>query len=142
MKNGTNPRLNQRGIILLEGLIAILIFSVGILGLVGLQAMSINNSNAAKYRSEAVYFANQIIAQMWADNKVTMKTDYDSPTGAKYVAWRDQINAAGGLPGAAANLPTIAVDNATRRVTVIVQWRAPRDPNVHNHTAIAQIVDN
>lgn len=142
MKSINRKRHGQQGIILLEGLIAILIFSMGILALVGLQAASIQHSNAAKYRNEASYFANQIIAQMWADNKVTLPVDYSSPNGAKYLVWRDEVIAATALPGAGANLPTIAIDNATRRVTVTVNWLAPRDPNLHTHVAIAQVVDN
>jgi type IV pilus assembly protein PilV len=43
---------------LLEALIAILIFSFGILGLVGLQANAINLSTDAKYRADAALLAN------------------------------------------------------------------------------------
>ena len=48
----------QRGVVLIEALVAILIFSVGILAIVGLQANMIKNTAEAKYRSEASYIAN------------------------------------------------------------------------------------
>lgn len=57
----------QRGFALVEGLIAILIFSMGILALVGMQAAAIKTSTDAKYRADASYLANQVIGQMWAD---------------------------------------------------------------------------
>ena len=59
-------RLKQ-GSMMLEALISILIFSMGILGIVGLQANSIKMSTDAKYRSQASLLANQYLAAMWAD---------------------------------------------------------------------------
>lgn len=52
---------------LLEALIAILIFSFGVLGLVGLQASMVKSTSDAKYRSTANYIAQQRIGEMWAD---------------------------------------------------------------------------
>ena len=45
----------QGGFMLIEALIAILIFSIGILGIVGLQAAAVNQSTDARYRSEAAF---------------------------------------------------------------------------------------
>ena len=56
----------QQGIVLLEALIAILIFSIGILGLVGLQAVMIKNSTDARFRSDASVIAQQRIGQIWS----------------------------------------------------------------------------
>ena len=50
----------QSGVMLLEALIAILIFSLGILALIGLQATAISQSTDARYRSEAALLANDI----------------------------------------------------------------------------------
>ena len=55
------------GFVLLEALIGLLIFSIGILALVAMQAESIRNTTEAKYRNDAAYLANQIIGRMWAD---------------------------------------------------------------------------
>ena len=52
---------------LLEALIAILIFSFGVLGIVGLQASMVKSTSDAKYRSTASYIAQQRIGEMWAD---------------------------------------------------------------------------
>jgi len=61
------PRSSQEGVALLEAMIAILIFSIGILAIVGLQAVMIKNTAEAQYRSEAGYIAQARIGQMWAD---------------------------------------------------------------------------
>lgn len=56
-----------RGSVLLEALVGMLIFSIGILALVAMQAESIRNTSEARYRNDASYLANQIIGRMWAD---------------------------------------------------------------------------
>ncbi len=60
----------QQGVILIEVMIAILIFSIGVLALVGLQATMIKNTAEAKYRSEASYIAQSRIGQIWADTSL------------------------------------------------------------------------
>lgn len=57
----------QSGLILLEGLVAVLIFSLGILGAVALQASMIKANSEAKYRAEAALIVEQRIAQLWID---------------------------------------------------------------------------
>jgi type IV pilus assembly protein PilV len=58
---------HQQGSMLLEALIAVLIFSLGILALVGLQGTMIKNTGSSKYRADASYIAEQRIGAMWAD---------------------------------------------------------------------------
>jgi type IV pilus assembly protein PilV len=58
---------NQQGSVLLEALIAIVIFSVGLVGLIGIQAKAVGMSIDAKYRADAAYLSNQIVSQMWLD---------------------------------------------------------------------------
>ncbi|PWB60211.1 MAG: prepilin-type cleavage/methylation domain-containing protein [Nitrosomonadales bacterium] len=58
---------SQQGIVLLEALIAILIFSMGILAVVGLQAAMIKNTSDARFRSEAGFIAQQRIGLIWSD---------------------------------------------------------------------------
>lgn len=58
---------SQQGIVLLEALIAILLFSMGVLALVGLQAAMLQNTTDSKFRSEASYIAQQKVGEMWSD---------------------------------------------------------------------------
>ena len=64
--NMNRARTKQTGSVILEALIAILIFSIGILSLVGMQATAINTVSDAKYRSTAGFLANQIVGTIWA----------------------------------------------------------------------------
>ncbi|MGH8671632.1 MAG: type IV pilus modification protein PilV, partial [Burkholderiales bacterium] len=131
----------QSGLMMLEALIGILIFSIGILGTVSLQAASVRSAGDARYRAEASYFADQIIGQMWVDNKTTatLQANYNSPSGTKFVAWKSAVqNATTGLPGAAGNAPTIVV-SASNQVTVTISWQAPWDTVVRSYVATARI---
>lgn len=128
----------QRGSVLLESLIAILIFSMGILAIVGLQGASIKNTANAKYRTDASMLANQIIGQMWAGDKsaAALQASFNSPGGAKYVLWKANVQQA--LPGAAANAPTVSID-AGNVATVTIWWQSPGESAPHSHVAIARI---
>lgn len=55
----------QKGSVVLEALIAILIFSLGILALVGLQAAMISNTTDSNNRTEATFVAQQILGRIW-----------------------------------------------------------------------------
>ena len=93
--------IRQRGATLLEALIGILIFSIGILALVGMQALAIKHMSDAKYRSDASFFANEIIGQMWV-NRASLGTYAYAGAGAPPVAidaWVTSIQNA--LPGGA-----------------------------------------
>lgn len=60
-------RSGQQGVVIIEAMIAILIFSVGVLGIVGMQANMVKNTSESQYRSEAAFIAQQRIGLMWAD---------------------------------------------------------------------------
>ena len=62
-----SAKKSQSGIALLESLIAILIFSMGILGIVGLQGAMLKGTTEAKNRADASFVAQRRIAMMWAD---------------------------------------------------------------------------
>ena len=129
----------QRGATLLEALIGILIFSIGILALVGMQALAIKHMSDAKYRSDAAFFANEMIGQMWI-NRGSLGTYAFAGAGAPPVAidgWVTSIQ--NSLPGvtAAANLPIITVAGTT--VTVTVRWQLPGGMDVHRHITMAYI---
>lgn len=62
----------QHGVALLEVLISILIFSFGILGLIGLQARAIGFSLDAEDRNRAALLADDVASLMWLNNSVTL----------------------------------------------------------------------
>jgi type IV pilus assembly protein PilV len=112
----------QQGAILLESLIAMLIFSMGILALVGLQAAMVSNTSDAKYRSLASHLAQQKLGELWADpNHIVATTE----------------------PLALTDLPngqyTMSHNPATGEVSITIIWQAPGDTAVHNVTTNARI---
>jgi type IV pilus assembly protein PilV len=63
-------RNSQKGVMLIEALIAILIFSIGILAVVGMQGAAIKNVTDSRSRSEAAFLASELLAQMWMDQNI------------------------------------------------------------------------
>jgi len=135
---------NQQGVMMIEALVGILIFSFGILAMMGLQAVSIKNTVEARYRTEASFIANEIIGTMWSEcgGATCTLSSYDTTSGgtnAKRDAWETEV--ANRLPGivvGGANSPTIVV--AGNVVTVTVFWRIPgSDATTRNFRTIAQI---
>ena len=112
---------HQRGFSLIESLIAMVIFSVGVLSLVAAQAAAKQYSVDAQLHAEAMHHASGLIAQMRLADPSTVATQYSSPAGLAYVAWRDQLGGAErGLPGAAALPPQVSIVGTT--VSVQIFW--------------------
>ena len=85
MTTELKPRAQQTGAYLLEALIGILIFALGVLGIVGLQAASLRTTTDSSLRAEAVFAATQLIGQMWADKYVNLAGNYCSATAGSHV---------------------------------------------------------
>jgi type IV pilus assembly protein PilV len=146
MMNTQQLRKKQKGSMLLEALIAILIFSMGILALMGMQATAINTVSESKYRSDAGFLTNRILGQIWADraNLASYACNPCTTTGtgnADTRAWATEIQSGAlQLPGVtdAANQPTITL-GASNQVQVQIFWRAPNATAQRNHLVIAYI---
>ncbi len=128
---GAGPRSSQ-GVVLIDVLVAVLVFAVGVLSLVALQSTAAQQSSQAKYRADATMLANALISQMWlTDRQVTTLQNGFATGGAAYEQWWGTV--VGALPGAADFPPAVTVDSvaggpgspATARVTVTLQWRPP-----------------
>jgi type IV pilus assembly protein PilV len=117
---------------LLEALVAILLISFGILGLIALWAASLKGVTEAKYRTDASFLANEMIAQMWLD-RAAITTSYPVPTD-----WTNRVAAT--LPGGTGTIDVIVDPDTTPqlRATVTVRWTLPGDVE-HNFVSIAQI---
>ena len=118
----------QRGVVLLEALIAILIFSMGVLALVGLQAAMVKNTSDSQYRSLASYIAEQRIGMIWAD-----------PANAvAYVEASPGTDISSLLP----NGKRIVTNPSPGLFVVTVTWLQPgtgQTPTPHNFTTTATI---
>lgn len=127
---------------LLEALIGILIFTIGILGLIGLQAVSIKTISEAKYRADAAFLANQIIGRMWADNPGNLASyahrasagtsncnfGGSDSANSNVTEWLGDVGnlntVLGMLPGTSSANHQIVV-GADNSVSVTLCWRAP-----------------
>lgn len=148
---GSAPGLHaEAGFVLLDALIAILIFSVGVLGMVAMQGAAVKLAGDAKYRSDAAMLVDQVIAQMWGSDLTTvgpLATAYAGAAGtggARYTAWTATLDCASVtastscLPGVAANPPSIEV-SGTNVVTVTIYWKSPNDTGAHNYVSSTQL---
>lgn len=145
----------ESGVMLLEALLGILLFSIGILGLIGMQGVAITNTTEARYRSEAAYLANQIIGRMWIDRAnlasyaLTSSTTSCAAAPAAVKNWLCQVEGdptatpplPATLPGittAAATRPTITI--ATDTVTVTLRWRVAENAAITDNSDIRKYV--
>ena len=138
---------HQQGVLLLEAMIAILLFSVGVLAVVGLQATAIKNVAQSKYRSDASFLADQILGQMWADRSNIASYAYTGGSPPqKVAAWVQQVKDA--LPNAQNTPPKIAIVTTNYagppaynayQITVTVFWQAPDEHSSHQHQTTALI---
>ncbi len=134
----------QAGALLLEALVAIVIFSIGVLALIGVQAAAMRSTSDSKIRLDAEFFIDQLVTDLTIDargvdgkvNFTRLSQRYASATaGVGYTRWRDRVIdvANGGLPGAAAEQPTVVITDSSVGTTTLVAadiavfWRAPND---------------
>jgi len=129
------------GFTLIEVLIAVLVLSIGLLGLAGLQTVSLRNNNSAYLRSQAAILAYDIVDRMRANRSAATAGAYDlnltgSYAGSGSIAqndlneWVDNLSDVlpGGQGGIARNGSTF---------TVTVQW----DDSRGQQPAVAFVVE-
>ena len=138
-------RVLQGGSALLEAMVAILIFSFGVLGLIGILAASVRATNDARYRAEAANLANAVIGDMWA----TAANELDPKFGAggpKLVAWQNyvatQLPSATGTNAPLVDLAQPGLSVQSRSVVVTVFWQMPGETVRHQVLVTAQIGKN
>lgn len=120
--------VSQHGIALLEVLVAILIFSFGILGVVGLQAAMIKDTTEAKYRAEAASIAQKRLGELWVDqDKLSM-----------YAEENTDISASSGLPnGKRSTIRGGGTCNGDPSCFIVtVTWQVPGATTAHNVTIV------
>ncbi|WP_295982936.1 hypothetical protein [uncultured Variovorax sp.] len=130
--------LRQRGMVLIEAVVAILLFMLGVVGMVGLSAQAVATQSDAQYRTLAAQWASQIGQEAWisvsragvdsAARAAAVQNALatfqhqatgddcnfsgDAATSAVVTSWVAAVRDAshGGLPGASAAMQQIRVD--------------------------------
>lgn len=114
---------SMRGSTLVEVLVSVLLFAIGIAGLLRLLGTAVKDAGEIEYRSQAVAIADEQIGRIWSD----------LPNIAGYV------EVATPVPELPAGTRTVAiVDNV---VTVTIGWQMP-GAAVRNHVVVATLASN
>jgi type IV pilus assembly protein PilV len=111
-------RTRRRGFVMMEVLVGALIFAIGVLGLVALQANMSRSQTVGKFRGDAVYLADELVGMLWSD--LPNRAQYATANCAAYARcndWAGKVTRA--LPGGAS---TVAVNTGTGQVDVSISW--------------------
>ncbi|MBL8199056.1 MAG: type IV pilus modification protein PilV [Chromatiales bacterium] len=134
---------HQSGLSLIEVLITVVLVSIGLLGLAGLQLTSVQNSNSSNERFIATTLAQDILERMRANRNraigpgkvynLAMGADpgVGGVEGADLNAWIDAIEAA--LPSGQG---AVAVDDDSV-ATVTLEWTDASDKNADDSRAMS-----
>ena len=126
-------KARTKGFSLIEVLVSMTIFSVGILGLLGMYARSVTGFSDSKYRTDAALLADGLINDIWVNRANIASYAYTGGTASAVVQpWLNDVTAT--LPNGNA---TVAVAGTTVQVTVT--WQPPDAPVAHQHVEIATI---
>ena len=122
-------RRNQAGTTLIETLVALLVLSIGLLGVAGLQIASLQNNRGAHIRSQASVLAYDIADRMRANRAVALTGSYNvalgaAPAGATLAAldlqnWKNALTNT--LPSGDGSI-VLPVGAAIPMVTITVTW--------------------
>ena len=114
----------ERGVALIEVMVSLLIFLIGVLGIIGLQAKAIQITVQAEDRSRAALLANELVALMWTQGSAELP---DKTVNG----WKARVSDS--LPAASASVAASA-----GVATVKIQWKSPKATKAD--TAINQYV--
>jgi type IV pilus assembly protein PilV len=122
---------------LIEALISVLIFSVGVLALIGLQSVALREVSESRFRADASYIADRVLGDMSASNIASAgaRAGTYSATSNPGDPWARAItNKESGLPEG-----SVVVAVAGDTVTVTVSWQTRG--GARSFTQAARVVD-
>lgn len=126
----------QNGSAMLEALIAITLFSIGVLSLVGLQSAMVKQGSQAQFRADAISLADEINGLMWSDAahlasfQIADCTEESSNQQAE--DWRTQVQQR--IPKGCGKVSVAGND-----VTISVSWQAGSEGR-NSHTFSTSIL--
>ncbi|MDQ2735032.1 MAG: type IV pilus modification protein PilV [Pseudomonadota bacterium] len=163
----STQRCSQTGFFLIEALVAILIFALGILGLIAMGGTAVASQSDAQYRSEAAALANAIASEIALNidrsggdaTKAPAVATFAHLTGGANCAFAGTVvgngapnpeqtivlgflNLAAALPGAGPNAQQILVQTAAgqfNRVEITLCWKTANDSAPRKHTLVTYV---
>jgi type IV pilus assembly protein PilV len=130
--NPSGPH-RARGFTLVEAMVGLLVLSIGLVGIAGLQLAGLRASQSSAWRSQATYLSYDIIERMrlnpvnrrdYVVDLLETATPGDRAT-TDISEWKTRLAAA--LPGGDGTVALAGVDETL--VTVTVQWTDARGDN-------------
>ncbi len=124
-------RACQRGMTLIEILVAIVVLSIGLLGLAGLQLKGMQVNQGSTFRWQAAMLAQDIADSIRADgaNATTYAGSYTCTAGPTGVANQGTQDTMDGwvarlktLPGGTASIATAPIATGGNQLTIQVNW--------------------
>lgn len=135
---------NQRGVSMIESLVAILVLAIGVMGLAGLQTRSLVETRLTNARANALLLANDLAERMRLNRDQALRTDAANPYFltfgqnipspqscvnnlcnpeqlAQFDRWEWSSSLRQLLPGGEAQVATVAGSTGQLRVTF--RWR-------------------
>ena len=115
--------IHTSGFTLIEILIAVLVLSLGLLGLAAVQFQSLQNSHASYERSMATMQARDLVERLWAGICVVYDADGKLLPGEEetiLASWAQDHIAIGAFAGQ--ETPILTVDTDTDVWTLTIEW--------------------
>lgn len=133
MSYNMKRRSQQRGVALLEAMIATVILAIGLLGTIGLQARAYSAMNEASMRAEATIASEKLFGLMSTDvgNLSAYSLASGGTPGAALTKWVDEVKGVSGNPAKPGTVPganvvvTVAPNSGgtnSTAVTVTISW--------------------
>ncbi len=130
----------QRGVALLEALLAAVILAIGLLGTIGLQARAYSALSDAGMRAEAAIAANKLLGVMNTDlaNLESYRLAAGAVPSTRLAPWHTETRRL--VPGATVVIGvTAATTTAPAVVNITINWRRKADTPLNNHTITSYI---
>jgi len=130
------PFATQSGSFILEALVSVLIFAVGIIALMGMSAQAVNQVGQTKYRNDASYLAGELTGSMWV-SALTLD-DFSIVADEPYTTCPDgnaEADAAGWLARVKSVLPQgcATVEISGTHVDIDISWADNKNEGVRHH---------
>ncbi|MDO9200026.1 MAG: type IV pilus modification protein PilV [Hydrogenophaga sp.] len=137
----------QRGVSMIEVLVAVLLVSLGVLGVIGLQSRSVSVLSETRYRVEAAGLADELIARVWSETTNAgagnLLPAYVGDPEDLPEEWLDRVSTLPGNEGPEQDPPLISADaTITNQVVVTICWRAPNASRRSCHAVVAVVDRN
>lgn len=128
MRSTSSRHLPQQGFALIEALVGLVIFSLGIIGLLSSVATSTQLFNENRYRTEAVAIADELFGQMAVAKTSDLKNTY-SQSSTLFQEWVE--NRVKTLPKGEAAIVFPGAEKLTDSafVRLSISWQPPEAPS-------------